>query len=64
MLDTERLKKVREKAGLTQEQAAAASGLSSRQSWNNIERGRTDITISTLDRIAKALGVRPRDLLR
>jgi len=64
MLDLKKLREGRENAGLTQEQAAAKSGLSSRQAWNNIERGRSDITIATLDRIAKMLGVKAKDLLK
>ena len=64
MLDLDKLRRARERKELTQEQAATASGLSSRQAWNNLERGRTDITLSTLGRIAKALGVRAKDLLK
>lgn len=64
-LDLNKLKRARLRADLTQEEAAARSGLRSRQVWNNIERGRdTNITLRTLDRIAAALGVRARDLLR
>lgn len=64
MLDKEKLRRAREKASMTQEEAAGAAGLSSRQAWNNIERGRTDVTLTTLDRIAKALGVKAKDLLK
>lgn len=64
MLDLEKLRNARERAGLTQQAAAAASGLASRQVWNNIERGRTDVTLATLDRIAAALGVKPKSLLK
>jgi DNA-binding XRE family transcriptional regulator len=64
MLDLAKLKKAREDAGLTQDQAAAAAGLSGRQAWNNIERGRVDVTLSTLDRIAQAVGKKAKDLLK
>lgn len=64
MLDTNRLKAARKKAGFTQEEAARKAGLSSKQTWNNIERGRSDVTLKTLDTIAKALGVKAKDLLK
>jgi len=64
-LDCEKLRRAREKAGLTQEQAAEAAGLSSKQAWNAIERGRQEeLTLGTLDRIAAALGVKAKDLLK
>lgn len=59
-----KLREARLKAGLTQKEAAARVGLSSRQAWNNIERGRADVTLRTLDKIAAALGVKARDLLK
>ena len=70
MLDTAKLKALREKRGLTQEQAALAAGLSetersARQRWNAIESGRRpSINLTTLDKIARALGVKARDLLK
>lgn len=64
MLDLDKLRAAREAAGLTQAQAAEASGLSGRQAWNNIERGRTDVTLATLDRIAKAVRKKAKDLLK
>ena len=64
-IDTDAIRAARERAGLTQEQAAEKSGLSSKQAWNRIECGRqTDITLSTLEAIARALGVKARDLLK
>lgn len=65
MLDTEKIKALREKLGLTQEQAANKAGLESRQAWNKIEAGRQpSITLTTLDKIAAALGVKAKDLLK
>ena len=64
MLSTAKLRKARKDAELTQEQAALKAGLSGKQSWNNIERGRVDVTLATLTKIAKALGVKAKDLLK
>ena len=65
VLDTEKMKKLRIKRGLTMTEAAQAAGMSSRQRWYEIESGRlTNITIDTLNRIAAALGVSARDLLK
>ncbi len=65
MLDTEKIKKLREQLGLTQEQAAKKAGLSSRQAWNNIEAGRQPkLQLDILENIAKALGVKAKDLLK
>ncbi|HEY1685063.1 MAG TPA: helix-turn-helix transcriptional regulator [Tepidisphaeraceae bacterium] len=54
----------REKLKLTQQGAAKLAGLQSRQVWNDIENGpRENITIETLEKIARALGVKAKDLL-
>ncbi|MDB5327435.1 MAG: Helix-turn-helix domain [Phycisphaerales bacterium] len=69
-IDLAKLKRAREKAGLSQEEAALAAGLSAerqnaRQRWNSIETGRkSDVRISTIDRIAAALGVKAGSLLK
>lgn len=64
-IDIEALRDARKRAGLTQEEAAIRAGLSSKQAWNKIERGRQDdITLGTLEAIAKALGVKAKDLLK
>ena len=64
-LDIEKLKSLRERKGLTQEQCAQAAGFTSRQHWGNIESGRNaNVTIEMLDRIAKALGVSAKSLLK
>lgn len=63
MLDIEKMKDSREKAGLTQTQAAEKAGVS-RQRWNDIESGRkSNIELDTLAAIAKALRCDPCDLL-
>jgi transcriptional regulator with XRE-family HTH domain len=65
MLDTKRMRELREAAGLTQAQAAKRAGWDDKQFWWHIESGdRADVTLSVLARIAKALKVRPRDLLK
>lgn len=51
-----RIKSVREEAGLSQEKLAAKIGMT-RSNYARIERGATNVTIDTLIRIAKGLGV-------
>jgi transcriptional regulator with XRE-family HTH domain len=63
-LDAKKLRKAREAAGLTQEDAARRARVGSRQRWNDIEHGRRNISLDTLDRIAAALGVSAKDLLK
>lgn len=64
LLDTSKIAKAREKAGITQSDAARAAGVS-RQRWNDIEQGRKpNIELDTLERIAKAIGVKAKDLLK
>jgi len=60
----EKMKQLREKRGLTMEAAAAKAGFKSRQAWHNIESGRQSPTLATLDKIAKALGVKAAELLK
>ena len=50
------------KAGLTQEKLAERADLA-RNYIGNIERAEYKVTVETLVRIAKALGVRVRDLV-
>ena len=65
MIDIEKIKQLREKRGLTQQQAAEKAGLSSRQAWHNIEAGRQpNLGVQMLEKVAAALGVKARDLLR
>lgn len=63
-LDVEKIRAIRTRLGLTQEAAAAAAGIGNRQKWSDIESGRTDVRVSTLDRLAKALRVKPAELLK
>lgn len=64
-LDFEKLKTLRDRRGLTQEEAATLAGLSGRQRWNDIESGRkVNVTIETLEAVAKAVGVKAKDLLK
>ena len=65
MLDVAKIKSLREKRGLTQEQAAEKSGFGTRQRWNDVESGRkSNVSIDTLDKIAATLGVKAKDLLK
>ena len=64
-LDTEKIRSLREAAGLTMQQAADKAGFKSRQHWHAAESGDIgNITLDTLRRIAVALGVKARDLLK
>jgi transcriptional regulator with XRE-family HTH domain len=65
MLDLEKLKALRAKAGLTQEQAAKKAGIGGRQSWSNIESGyKANVTLEVLGKLAQALGVNAWELLK
>ena len=65
LLNTEKMKKLRLKRGLTMTEAAVAAGLGNRQRWYEIESGRlTNVTIDTLNKIAAALGVSAKELLK
>ncbi len=65
-LDCEKIKQLRERLGLSQADAAVKAGFKAgRQYWYNIESGqRINIKIETLERIAAALGVKAKDLLK
>jgi transcriptional regulator with XRE-family HTH domain len=63
-VDTDKIKSLRLKRGWTQQQAANAAGMQSRQAWNNIETGRGSPRLDTLERIAAALGVKTAALLK
>jgi transcriptional regulator with XRE-family HTH domain len=66
MLDIVKMKRLRERAGLSQGAAAKRAGMTVRQQWSNIERGATGsgVTLGTLEKIALALGVKVKDLLK
>jgi len=57
-----RIKEAREQARVTQDQLAAAVGLS-RTSITNIERGRQGVQVSTLVNISRTLGKSVADLI-
>lgn len=64
-MDRVKIKHLREQRGLSLADAARQAGLSSRQVWYQIESGRLEnLTIATLERIAKVLGCRAADLLK
>jgi transcriptional regulator with XRE-family HTH domain len=56
------LKTIRDQAGLTQEQLAAASGATF-GTINRLENGHVQPTLATVQKIADALGVEPTELL-
>lgn len=53
----------RERLGLRQDELAARSGMRASYLWC-IEKGRNAVTLSTLQRVARALGCEPSELLR
>ncbi len=57
------LRRAREQAELTQEQVAERSGVHATE-VSRIEGGKRDPKVSTLRRLAEAVGVPPGDLLR
>jgi len=64
-LHVEKIKRLREQLGLTQEEAAKRAGLKGRQAWSNVENGwLTNPTLKTVENVARALGVKARDILR
>ncbi|MHB1155278.1 MAG: helix-turn-helix domain-containing protein [Phycisphaerales bacterium] len=65
MLDTQKMESLRKKLGLTQEQAAQRAGLPGKQVWNDIvQNRRRNITMDTLDALAKALACHPKELIK
>ncbi len=63
-IDTDKIRRLRESLGLTQAEAARRAGIPF-QNWNDVEHGRRpNLTVATLERIAAALGVKARDLLK
>jgi transcriptional regulator with XRE-family HTH domain len=66
-VDPDKIRNLRERLGLTQQQAAKNAGMKSKQHWNNIENGRQtsdSISVALLERIAVALKTTPANLLR
>ena len=56
-----RLRVLRERAGLSQEALAARAGIH-RTYMGGVERGERNVSLRNILRIAAALGVHPRDL--
>ncbi len=56
------LREARERLGLTQEQVAQRSGVHATE-VSRIERGKRDPKVSTLERLARAVKVKPGRLL-
>ena len=57
-----RIRQLREQQGISQEALADAAGLH-RTHISLIERGQRDIRLSTIEKLAKALGAQPQDLM-
>ena len=57
-----KVRKIREKKGINQETLAIRAGVD-RAHMGVIERGHSDVRVSTQQRIAKALGVTVRSLI-
>ena len=65
MLDTQKLKREREKRGLSMAAAAKVAGMNSAQAWDNIENGDgLSLTLKTLNKMASGLKVPAKDLLK
>jgi len=64
-LDIAKIKELRERKGLSLAAAAERAGFKTRQQWYQIESGAvTNLKLESLERIAAALGVRAKDLLK
>jgi transcriptional regulator with XRE-family HTH domain len=64
-LDVQKMERLRESLGLSQEQAAKACEFSGRSYWRDVVSGRrSNVTVETLEKIAKVLRVKPADLLK
>jgi putative transcriptional regulator len=59
----EKIRSLRERLGLTVEEAAKSCGLT-RQGWHAVEAGSRIPRIDTLEKMAKALRVTVNDLLK
>ena len=60
MIDSRKIKSMRESKGMTTRGLAKAAGVST-ETINAIEHGRRQPTVTTLDKIARALGVEVKD---
>lgn len=57
-----KLRELRKQKGLSQEDLAFKSGLH-RTYISDIERGSRNVSLKNIEKIAKALGLKPQDLL-
>lgn len=57
------VKRIRKERGFTQEKAAIGAKDISWRYWQYLEAGQRNFSLKTLTRIAKALGVDPKELL-
>jgi len=62
-VDTERLRRLRRERALSQRDLARAAGVGL-DAVNRIETGRRDALPTTLRKLAHALGVEPRELMK
>ena len=58
----DKLRELRKQKGLSQEDLALKSGLH-RTYISDIERGSRNLSLKNIEKIAKALGIKPQDLL-
>lgn len=64
-LDTDKIKALRLKLDLTQQQCADRAGFPNAQKWFQYESGRLkNPTLLNIERIAKALGVHASELIK
>lgn len=64
-IDVDKIKRLRESLDLTMDEAARRAKLKHRQTWYQIETGRrTNLTLTVLENVAAALGVKAKDLLK
>jgi transcriptional regulator with XRE-family HTH domain len=57
------IRELRERSGKTKSELCASIGMS-RRFWDDVESGAKEPSVSSLDRIAEALGVTIHDLLQ
>ena len=62
-VDTEKLRRLRRRAALSQQELARRAG-TTQETISRLERGHHDARGKTLRRLAKALGVEPRELMK
>ncbi|MBM3204499.1 helix-turn-helix transcriptional regulator [Candidatus Uhrbacteria bacterium] len=58
----ERLRELRKQKNLSQEEVALKSGLH-RTYVSDVERGSRNVSLRNIEKLAKALGTKPQDLL-